>query len=249
MSNIKLINSWEGYFIDNSQIWECQGCPVRKLTIVCDLKGEDLQEFQLNVQKHRVDAGQLIYSEGDICSDIYIVMHGAVKLYYESLDGKEQIVDILGPGSIFGDVSLNSDNRCDVSAEAYEDGVYCGIPMDYYQSLVQSKPQVALRLLSVLESQLTKSRKTIRDLSLKRAQERMASIIIRLAREDGKLAVDGIEIKLPITVQTLAYMSGLTQETASRVMSDLRKRGIIKLKSRKLKILQYELLKNIAEMA
>nr|WP_274380944.1 Crp/Fnr family transcriptional regulator [Desulforadius tongensis] len=205
-------------------------------------------EFQRNVQKHRVKSGQLIYSEGEKCAGLYIIMHGRVKLYYESIDGKEQIVDIIGPGAVFGDVSLTANSRYDVSAEAYEDGVYCSIPLDYYQQLVQSKPQVAIRLLTVLESQLTKSRKMIRDLSLKRARQRMASIIVRLANEEGRDAPGGMEIKLPVTVQTLAYMSGLTQETASRVLSEFRKTGVIALKNRRLKILQYEKLKENAEM-
>lgn len=193
--------------------------------------------------------GQVIYSEADSCAGLYIVMHGRVKLYYESIDGKEQIVDIIGPGSIFGDVSLSStDSNYGVSAKAYEDGVYCGIPLNYYHKLLKEKPQVALRLLSVLESQLTKSRKTIRDLSLKRARHRMASIIARMAQEDGQQITQGVEIKLPMTVQTLAFMSGLTQETASRVLSEFRKEKIVSLKSRRLCILDYELLVETAQM-
>ncbi|MEG6616803.1 Crp/Fnr family transcriptional regulator [Peptococcaceae bacterium 1198_IL3148] len=211
---------------------------MRKFTIVCDLKGEDLQNFQANVKKHHVKAGQLIYSEGEECNGLYIVMHGLIKLYYESIDGKEQIVDIIEPGGVFGNVSLAQASTCDVSAEGYEDGIYCSIPLTYYQELIQTKPQVALRLLSVLEGQLTKSRKTIRDLALKRARQRMASIINRLAADEYQNGAAGREISLPITVQTLAFMSGLTQETASRVLSEFRKENIISLKSRKLKILQ-----------
>lgn len=200
-------------------------------------------EFQANVKKHAVNNGQLIYSEGEDCNALYIVMHGLVKLYYESAEGKEQIVDIIGPGAVFGNVSLAHASKCDVSAEGYEDGVYCSIPLSYYQQLVQTKPQVALRLLSVLEGQLTKSRKTIRDLSLKRARQRMASIIARLAQGERKNSTTGCEISLPITVQTLAFMSGLTQETASRVLSEFRKEKIISLKSRKLIILQHQKLR------
>ncbi|MTI81856.1 MAG: Crp/Fnr family transcriptional regulator [Firmicutes bacterium] len=218
---------------------------MRKLTIVCDLKGDDLQEFQNNVQKHKVKSGQLIYSEGEKCDAINIIMHGRIKLYYESIEGKEQIVDIIGPGSVFGDVSLSTDSKYDVSAEAYEDGVFCSIPLDYYHKLVQAKPQVALRLLSVLESQLTKSRKTIRDLSLKRARQRMASIITRLAREEGKTDAETCKINLPVTVQTLAYMSGLTQETASRVLSEFRKDKLINLKNKRLEILMVNKLEEI----
>lgn len=232
---------------EKSPVWKCEGCPVRKLTIVCDLKGDDLLEFQSQVQKHRMKAGQLIYAEGDECHGLYIIMHGRVKLYYESMDGKEQILDIIGPGSVFGAVSLNVNSRCDVSAEAYEDGVYCQIPLDYYHHLVQTKPQVAIRLLTVLESKLAMSRKTIRDLSLKRARHRVASVILRLAKEEGIRTADGIEIKLPITVQTLAYMSGLTQETASRVISEFRKEKLLTLKKKALTILDIEELNAIAE--
>lgn len=229
-------------------IWECAGCPVRKLTIVCDLKGEDLLEFQSNVKKNQITAGQIIFIEGEKCRGLYIIMHGRVKLYYESIDGKEQIVDIIGPGTVFGDLSMTDDSKYDVSAKAYEDGVYCSISLDYFQQLIKNKPQVALRLLSVLESKLTKSRKTIRDLSLKRARHRIASIIIRLAKEDGFETTQGIKIKLPVTVQTLAFMSGLTQETASRVLSEFRKDKILSLKNRQLKILDYQALKEIAEI-
>lgn len=229
-------------------IWECEGCPVRKLTIVSDLKGEDLLEFQRNVRKHKAKAGQLIYAEGEKCEALYIVMHGRVKLYYQGVDGKEQIVDIIGPGAVFGDISLSRNSRYDVSAEAYEDGVYCSIPLDYYHELIQTKPQVAIRLLSELDGQLTKTRKIIRDLSLKRARQRMASIIFRLAKEDNEKIYDGVEVKLPVTVQTLAYMSGLTQETASRVLGDLRREKILSLKNRRLKILKAEALVKISDM-
>jgi len=228
-------------------VWECKYCPVRKLTIISDLQGTDLLDFQKNVHKHSVKSGQLIYSEGEDCTALYIVMHGRIKIYYENTEGKEQIVDIIEPGAVFGNVSLTPGKKCDVSAEGYEDGMYCSISLEYYRQLVQNKPQVALRLLSVLESQLTKSRKIIRDLSLKRARQRIASVILRVAGEENSTTSGEVEIKLPITVQTLAYMSGLTQETASRVMSEFRKNGVISLKSRHLKILNYEILKEIAE--
>ncbi|MCD5406332.1 MAG: Crp/Fnr family transcriptional regulator [Desulfotomaculum sp.] len=229
-------------------VWECAYCPVRKLTIISDLQGLDLLDFQKNVHKHHVQAKQLIYSEGDDCTALYIVMHGRIKIYYENAEGKEQIVDIIEPGAIFGNISLTAGKKCDVSTEGYGDGMYCSISLTYYRQLVQTKPQVALRLLSMLESQLTKSRKTIRDLSLKRARQRLASIILRIASEENSAAAskDKVAINLPITVQTLAYMSGLTQETASRVMSEFRKNGVTSLKSRHLQILNYAILEEIA---
>ena len=220
-------------------VWECEHCPVRKLTLVSSLKSKDLLEFQKNAYKHPMQKGQLLYSEGEKCHFLYIVMQGRVKLYYENMDGKEQIVEVINPGAIFGNISLGSESNCDTSAEAYEDGVYCSISLDYYHALVKKHPQVALHILKTLESQLSKSRKIIRDLSLKRARQRIASIVLRLAAEDANPGFDGLEISLPISVQTLSYMAGLTPETASRVISELRKNNILHIKQNRLKILNY----------
>jgi len=240
--------------LKKQEVWKCAYCPVRKLTIISDLEGLDLLDFQYNVIKHEMKSGQLIYTEGDNCTELYIVMRGRVKIYYENSEGKEQIVDILDPGSVFGNISLSPDKKCDVSAVCYESGMYCSIPLEYYQKLVKEKPQIALKLLSVLESKLSKSRKMIRDLSLKKARQRLASIIIQIA-EDQSTAITSnkadkkeVIINLPLTIQTLAYMSGLTQETASRIMSEFKKNKIVSLKSRKLKILNYNDLLDISRV-
>ncbi len=228
-------------------VWECEHCPVRKLTLVSSLKSNDLLEFQKNSYKYSMQKGQLLYSEGEKCHFLHIVMQGRVKLYYENTDGKEQIVEVISPGATFGNISLGTDNTCDTSAEAYENGIYCSISLDYYHSLVQKHPQVALHLLKTLEAQLSKSRKIIRDLSLKRARQRIASVILRLAAEDANPGFDGMEISLPLSVQTLSYMAGLTPETTSRVISELRKKDILRIKQNRLKILNYNILEKIAE--
>jgi len=231
------------------EVWKCAYCPVRKLTIISDLEGLDLLDFQFNVTKHEMKTGQIIYTEGNDCTGLHVVMRGRVKIYYENAEGKEQIVDILEPGSVFGNISLSPNKKCDVSTVCYENGMYCSIPLDYYQKLVKDKPKIALKLLSVLESKLSKSRKMIRDLSLKRARQRLASIIIQIAEDQNVITntPNTKEINLPLTIQTLAYMSGLTQETASRVMSEFKKNKIVSLKSRKLKILNYDELLNISK--
>ncbi|MGQ9513386.1 Crp/Fnr family transcriptional regulator [Thermodesulfitimonas sp.] len=73
-----------------------------------------------------------------------------------------------------------------------------------------------------------------RDLALKRARERLAGVLLRLAEKEGEPVRDGVRLKMPLKVETLAYLAGLTPETTARIMSRWRKEGIIRREKRRL---------------
>ncbi|WP_334110173.1 Crp/Fnr family transcriptional regulator [Thermodesulfitimonas autotrophica] len=212
----------------------CAACPVRCLTIAADLAPEVLAEFNRHIVQRRLAPGQQVLVEGEPCTELFIVHAGRLKLYYQNEEGKEQIIDLAGPGDLVGEAAIWEGGRCDVSAAAVEEAVVCALPGAYFRWLVQARPEVAWRVLALLGAKLAHSRLVARDLALKRARERLAGVLLRLAAKEGEPVRDGVHLKMPLKVETLAYLAGLTPETAARIMSRWRKEGIIRREKRRL---------------
>jgi len=183
--------------------------------------------------------GEFIFWDGDNPDWFYMVAEGKVKVLKHSSLGKEFTIAFFGLGEMFGEVAVFENKPYPASAQAVTKTKVVGIKRKDFLSFLAHRPEVVLRIISVLGGRLRDAQSRLRDLAGERVEQRLASVLLMLSAKLG--------LTLPFTRQEIADMVGTTTETAIRVMSHLKGRGIIRSVRGKVVILDEEKLRLLSE--
>jgi len=187
--------------------------------------------------------GSTIFSEGDEGDGFYIVAAGRVKIYKISLEGKEQILHIFGPGEPFGEVPVFSGSIFPANAQAIENSSLVFFPRDSFVKFISENVSVVMNMLAVLSMRLRRFTVQIENLSLKEVPGRLAGYILFLAKEQQNEDL----IQLNISKGQLASLLGTIPETLSRIFFKMNELELVEVEGRNIKILDLQGLENLAE--
>jgi CRP/FNR family transcriptional regulator, nitrogen oxide reductase regulator len=212
---------------------------LRHSSIFSSLNDDEFSELaNLAIEKSFMP-NEFIFWDGDAPEWFYIIAEGKVKaLKYSSL-GKEFVIAFFGPGEMFGEVAVFENKPYPASAQTVTETKVVGIKTDKFLPFLANHPQVALRIISILAGRLRDAQGRLRDLAGEKVEQRLASVLLMLSVKLG--------LTLPFTRQEIADMVGTTTETAIRVMSHLKDRGIVRSVRGKVIILDKEKLRLLAE--
>lgn len=177
-----------------------------------------------------------IFFEGDKGDGFYMVAEGQVKIFKMSLDGKEQILHIFGPGEPFGEVPIFHGQPFPANAMALVKSSLLFFPRSKFIALVTAKPSLALNMLAMLSLRLRRFATQIENLSLKEVPGRLAAYLIYLAEEQGSSA----QVTLDIPKGQLASLLGTIPETLSRIFAKMSEEGLIRVDGRVIHIDNFE---------
>jgi CRP/FNR family transcriptional regulator len=219
-------------FSDKAQI-------LRNFSIFSSLNDDEFSELaDLSIERSFMP-NEFIFWDGDTPEWLYMVTEGKVKVLKYSSLGKEFIIAFFGPGEMFGEVAVFANKPYPASAQAVAETKVVGIKREDFLSFLANRPQVALRIINVLGGRLRDAQSRLRDLAGERVEQRLASVLLMLSSKLG--------LTLPFTRQEIADMVGTTTETAIRVMSHLKDRGIIHSVRGEVIILDEEKLRLLSE--
>ncbi len=179
----------------------------------------------------------LAEEEGDT---LFILKKGQVKVSIVSEGGREVILSLLGPGSVFGELSLLDGKPRSANVVAIEETDLLMLRRADFLQLIYKTPQIATALLAELATRMRKTDRQIEGLALLDVTSRISDTLLQLATEQGSETTDGVTIESRPTHQELANMSGTTRETVSRVLKRLEGQGYINRNGRKITILREE---------
>ncbi len=188
-------------------------------------------------------AEQTIFMQGDPAKGLHVVVHGRVKVFKSSAQGRAQTLMMMGPGEPVGEVAALAGEPYPATAETLEPTETFYIPRDAFIDLIRSQPEVALRLLAALSARLRSFASLIEDLSLRGVTERVAVQLLSLAPGcPGEQTVE-----LDISKGELAAAVGTVPETLSRAFQQLTRAGAIETKGRRVVIKDRALLQRLAQ--
>jgi CRP-like cAMP-binding protein len=185
--------------------------------------------------------GERLFSEGDEGTGFYMVVTGRVKIFKVSVEGKEQILHLFGPGESFGEVSVFTGQGFPADAVTSVQTVLLFFPRAAFSALIQKDPTLALNMLAELSGRLRHFAGLIEDLSLKEVPGRLAKYLLYLS--DGK--GDG-EVALDVSKGQLASLLGTIPETLSRILARMHRQGVIRLRGSQIRILDRPGIEQIA---
>ena len=199
-----------------------------------------------------VDKGALIFQEGDPGKGFYIVVHGKIKVFKISLEGKEQILHIYGPGHIFGEVPVFQGTCFPASSMALEPSKILFLPRDEFVAQISASPALAMNMLADLSRRLREFTVQIEHLSLKEVPARLAAYLLTLSQAPAghpgggrhrAKAPDTARVTLPVSKVQLAGLIGTTPETISRIFKRMAQANLITVRGREIDIRDREGLK------
>ncbi len=187
----------------------------------------------------------IILMEDEVGGALFIIVKGKVKVTRTSNDGREVILNILTDSDIFGEMALLDGKTRSATVTAMEDSEIFIIQRNQFLEFLKEHPEISIALMQELSKRLRTADMQIKSLSLKDAEGKVATVILQLANDIGKIKQGIVEIdKLPLQ-QDLANMAGTSRETISRTLHSFAKKGLIELEGSKLRIFNYEKFKNM----
>lgn len=186
------------------------------------LEGVDertLASMAAQVRLRKVAKGTILFMQGDEAESLFVIQHGWIKLFRQTLDGDEVVVDILNDGFIFGDSSLVEDNSYSSSAQAVEDSELIEIASATLQEAVEASHRFSLNLLASFARRRRQKDKEIEHLTLKNAPQRIGCFLLRLCHAEAK---GEVTLHLPYDKMLVAARLGMQPETFSRALARLK---------------------------
>ncbi len=223
---------------------ETQSNFLKYVPIFSELDEETLNKISKLGLKKQFKKDSIVLFENENANTLFVIISGRVKVFRAGEGGKEVILTIFGESDFFGEMGL-LDGMCrSANVTAIEDSELLLIQRTDFLEFLNSYPEVAIALLQELTERLRAADMKIKSLSLKDAEGRVASVILQIADDTGKIKQGTVEIeKLPYQ-HDLANMAGTSRETISRMLHTFAKKGLMELDGSKLRIMDYEKFKN-----
>ena len=223
----------------------CAGCKVRPASFCRKLDPVTLTELRRLGKPLTLDPGQPLFFEGDPVHRVFVLADGALKLYALLGDGRRQVTGFMFPGDFLG-ISIEEEHA--FSAEALIHTELWVFSRSEFSEFCSRNPQVEHELFHLAAHELAAAQKQMVLLGRKNAAERLASFILMLSCRAARLT--GKEENLvPLAMSRLdiADYLGLTKETVSRMIAQLRDKRLVRLASQdRIEILDREGLDSLA---
>ncbi|UCD56153.1 MAG: Crp/Fnr family transcriptional regulator [Candidatus Hydrogenedentota bacterium] len=218
---------------------------LRGVPFFSKLGNAPLEEIARAARRKRFDKGQMIFFENDSCDGFYFIRAGSVKIYKMSPGGREHILHTFRSGETFAEVPTFDNGLCPANAQAVEDSILLLIRRSDFEKVMRIYPEVAFGLLHHFARWLRRFTLQLEELSLKDVGARLAGHLLRLADESGEQTSEGIVIHLSESQQEIASRIGTVRELVSRNLRKFQEAGLVRLKGRRLVVLDREGLKQL----
>jgi len=231
------------FFLKKGKIVEKILQIISSIPLFRGLSEDHLNQIRQIAVNKFYDKGRTVFSEGDEGSGFYVVADGRVKIYKVSMEGKEHIFHIYGPGNPFGEVPVFSGQRFPANAQTLLKSHLLFFPKAAFVDLISKNPFLCLNMLAVLSKRLREFTVQIENLSLKEVPGRLAGYLLYLAEEQGNKN----RVALNISKGQLASLLGTIPETLSRIFARMSTQELIEVKGRNIVLLNFDGLKDLAE--
>jgi CRP/FNR family transcriptional regulator, cyclic AMP receptor protein len=194
----------------------------------------------------KLERGERLFSEGDDGDRLYVVLEGKIKLTRAASDGRENLLSVIGPGEMFGELSLFDPRPRTSSASAVTEARLAALPHDKLLIWVTGRPEAALHMLRALAQRLRRANDVIADLVFTDVPGRVAKQLLDLAGRFGEQQADGLHVNHDLTQEELAELVGASRETVNKALADFVGRGWIHLSARSVVLIDQERLRKRA---
>lgn len=169
----------------------------------------------------------VIINEGDVSDTVYIMLAGRVRVYNGTEDGREVVLDVLGPGELIGEMALDGSPRS-ASVMTIEPCSMVFMTVSILRDQLRNDPDIALLLISELMGRLRRRSQSVKQLALADVYQRLAKLLTEVGGLQRPTVIEGL------TQQDLADRIGASRDTVNRIFKELIKGGFVEVARRRL---------------
>lgn len=184
--------------------------------------------------------GETLFEEGDAGDRLYVVISGKIKLGRTSADGRENLLAILGPGQMFGELSFFDPGPRSATATAVTDAKLLSLGHSSLSPVLADHPNVAYAMLNQLAGRLRRTNEVVGDMVFSDVPGRVSKALLDLAERFGRETDEGIHVNHDLTQEELAQLVGASRETVNKALADFASRGWLRLEPRSVTITDLE---------
>jgi len=188
----------------------------------------------------RYSPGEVLFSESEPCKGLYIVVTGRVRIFKTSMNGREQVLAVEGPGSSIAELPVFDGGPYPASGSAIDKTEVLFVSRADLRAICLETPEVSLKMLQVVGKRLRRLVGIIEELSFTTVRHRLISWLLRQASTEGRPSDRGTVVTLNASHQELAAQIGTVRELVSRNLSRLQAQSFIEMNGREITILDRE---------
>lgn len=205
---------------------------VRQAPLFSSLTDDDAATLQSSMTAVQLDRGEVLFREGERGDRLYVLTHGKIKLGRTSSDGRENLVAIIGPGEMFGELSMFDPGPRSATATSVARCDLISLGHDAFNAFLTDRPLVAQSLLTALARRLRRTNDSLADLVFTDVPGRVAKALLDLSRRFGQPVEGGVRVPHDLTQEELAQLVGASRETVNKALADFAGRGWLRLEPR-----------------
>jgi CRP/FNR family transcriptional regulator, cyclic AMP receptor protein len=213
---------------------------VRKAPLFAALDDEAAAALLATMARVDLPRGEALFDEGDAGDRLFVITAGKIKLGRTSSDGRENLLAVLGPGEMFGELSLFDPGPRTATATAVSDAEVVGLGHADLQAFLSGRPEVARHLLQALARRLRRTNDSLADLVFSDVPGRVAKALLDLSRRFGRQTDAGVLVAHDLTQEELAQLVGASRETVNKALADFASRGWLRLEARAVVLLDVD---------
>ena len=173
--------------------------------------------------KHKM----FVFMQDDPVDRVFFIHAGKIKIYKADLTGKEQLISVLEPGEMFPHAGFFRKGNYPAYAEVLEDAHLIAIPIDGFEKILISYPELCIKLFKVLGEKIVDLQARLEAQVLHNTYEQILLLLIRLCKSNGEKAGDLFKLTTQFTNRELANMIGTSRESVSRTITQVKKKSLV----------------------
>jgi len=210
----------------------CVDCSARQKNLFCRMSADTMREMNMIRQTALYPQGAVLFVEGEMPRGLFVLCSGEAKLTAGSNNGESIILRLAESGELLGLSSLIAHAPYAATAETLTPSQVAFIPDRKFQRFLRTHPDVSLRVAEHLSMELHKSWEQARLLALAPStRSKLAQLLLDWASEHGTADEEGVCVPFHMTHEEIGRIIGASRETVSRLLSDFKRRHLIRVKS------------------
>ncbi|HIJ38796.1 MAG TPA: Crp/Fnr family transcriptional regulator [Rhodospirillaceae bacterium] len=198
-----------------------------KSTLFGTLPPDDLEHLASISKLFAVQKQTLLFSKGDVGERLYLVVKGLIRITTISVDGRESILNLVGPGKIFGEIAVLDGGLRTADAIAVEDSELLSIERKDLMLFLHQSPHCCIRMLAACASRMRWISSLLEDTHFLDLPARLAKRLLLLARSFGQPVANGIRIDIRLSQQDLANHLNVSRESINKLINNWEQQGLV----------------------
>jgi len=208
---------------------------LRNVPLFREMNEEHLRYISENARFIDLDKDQFVFHKGDRCKGFYITVRGNIKISFLSVEGKEHVARIIGPGQSFAEAIALLEKPSPAMVQAITPARVLLVPNGTIFKCINENPSCAYGMLAGLSRRLHLLASELESVTLNSSQQRVIGFLLQHHEVNGA-EQNETQITLPATKSTIASHLNLTPETFSRILHKLDEEGLISVKGKSIRV-------------